>query len=75
MRDIQRGVAAWLLTLPGPIKAADRASALKEAHRKFNVGVSFDAFERGLADCGYEVIERRRGVFTIAPSEKMRAAA
>jgi hypothetical protein len=75
MRDIQRGVAAWLLTLPGPIKAVDKASALREAHRKFDPRVSFAAFERGLSDCGYEVVEQRRGVFAIAPSDALRTAA
>jgi hypothetical protein len=75
MRDIERSVAAWLLTLPGPIKAADLMSASREAHQKFDPRVPFSAFERGLAACGYEIVERKRGVFAIAPSDAMRTAA
>ncbi len=72
---VRRRVAAWLLTLPGPFNAPDLASAVQEARRKFDSRTSLDEFERGLNECGYQIVQRRRAIFALAPLDLARIAA
>jgi len=68
--DLNRRIAAWLLTLPGPFPAASPQDALRAAQSSFNASLygahSADAdFSDALSDLGYW-LRRQEGRFSIA---------
>jgi len=61
-KDLNRRVAAWLLTVPEPINAGDARRALEAACAKFDCSVPLSRFEVALRDLGYE-FSMRKGTF------------
>ena len=62
-----RRVAAWVLTLPDPVEAHDLESALVAALREAQSSLAPHDFRDALYVCGYELKERRQGLFEVAP--------
>lgn len=71
---LDRHLAAWLLTLPGPWSAASYADAMRQARRAFDASMADAEFEAALARAGYAV-QYREGAFGIAPDLLHRDAA
>jgi hypothetical protein len=62
---LQRRVAAWLLSLPRPIDAADQSEAQKKACRQFDPNASEEAFSDALKRLGYAIAKSPRSGFVI----------
>jgi hypothetical protein len=57
MDGIERRVAAWVLTLPGPMRGATPDEAARAAHALFDPSVPRRRFEAALAKLGYVIGE------------------
>jgi hypothetical protein len=68
--SIERRVAAWVLTLPGPFAARTDEDARREAHRLFDPVAPRDAFEAALRHWGYEIRRENAAHFAIAPASE-----
>lgn len=62
---LHRRVAAWLLSLPGPLNASDQAAARSEACRKFDPHIPEEQFDAALKGLGYVIRPVSRSVFAI----------
>lgn len=71
---LDRHLAAWLLTLPGPWSAASYADAVRQARRAFDASMADAEFEAALARAGYDIV-LSDGAFGIALRVPRRDAA
>ena len=65
--NVDQRLAAWLLTLPGPIAASDPELALETARRKFDRRIPATAFEQALHRWGYALRRRNAREFELSP--------
>jgi hypothetical protein len=67
--ELNRRLAAWLLTLPGPWDAASSSDALARIRRAFDPRINDADLQRALADMGYALVATAGARFRIEPIE------
>lgn len=63
--EVRRKLAAWLLTLPEPIRAADSSAAAEALRRKFDPNLSQPEFDAALRDLGYAIARQTASRYTL----------
>lgn len=64
---LDRRLAAWLLTLPGPWSGTSRADAVRKARRMFDASMSDQEFEAALHRAGYVLCGEDGAAFGVTP--------
>lgn len=68
--DLNRRMAGWLLTLPGPWQAASHLDALTQARQAFDPRLGETHFQKALADLGYVLVARPDRRFHLKPESQ-----
>ena len=63
--DVRRKLAAWLLTVPEPIRAVDSHAAAEALRRKFDPNTPQPEFDAALRDLGYAIARQTSSRFTL----------
>lgn len=67
--DVNRRLAAWLLTLPGPWEAASHLEAIAHARGSFDPRMHAADFQNALTDMGYVLAAHADTLFHIEPRD------